>query len=364
MTYPPVFDGHNDWLTAREPTGPTGRSFLERRAEGHLDLPRGREGGFAGGLFAVMAPARPMVNPPSRQSARKRPPSARKASAPADFVATPFAPVDRRDAQDFVIQKMADLFSQEVESGGQLKVVRSVAELKRCLRAKTLAAVIHFEGAEPIDPDLDALVVFHRAGLRSLGIAWSRPNAFGHGVSFDFPGSPDCGPGLTDAGRALVRACNELGILIDVSHLNEKGFRDVAVTSDAPLVATHSCAHALCPAPRNLTDRQIDAISASGGLIGVNFHTGFLREDGRPDPDTPLTAIVRQIDYIAGRIGIEGVALGSDFDGATMPNALGDAAGLPRLMEALRAAGYTGSALRKIAHENWLRVLGRTWKPS
>ena len=127
----------------------------------------------------------------------------------------------------------------------------------------SLAAVLHIEGAEAIDPELDALEVLHAAGLRSLGPVWSRPNLFGHGVPFRFPSSPDTGPGLTDAGKALVRACNELRLMLDLSHLNEAGFWDVAALSQAPLVASHSNAHALCPCSRNLTDKQLDAIRAT-----------------------------------------------------------------------------------------------------
>ena len=110
-----------------------------------------------------------------------------------------------------------------------------------------LAAVLHIEGAEAIDPELEALEVFYAAGLRSLGPVWSRPNVFGHGVPFRFPSSPDTGPGLTDAGKELVRACNRLRIMLDLTHLNEAGFWDVAALTDAPLVATHSNVHALCP---------------------------------------------------------------------------------------------------------------------
>ena len=100
----------------------------------------------------------------------------------------------------------------------------------------------------------------YRPGLRSLGPVWSRPNIFGHGVPFAWPRSPDTGPGLTPAGRDLIKACNKLRVMIDLSHLNEQGFWDVARLSSAPLVATHTCVHAICPSTRNLTDRQLDAI--------------------------------------------------------------------------------------------------------
>jgi membrane dipeptidase len=229
------------------------------------------------------------------------------------------------------------------------------------VKAGALATVLHIEGAEPIDSDLRMLEVLHAAGLRSLGIVWSRPNIFGHGVPFRFPSSPDTGPGLTDAGKALVRACNELGIMIDLSHLNEKGFWDVAALSNAPLVATHSNVAALCRNSRNLTDKQLDAICESGGMVGLNFATCFLRPDGKMRADTPLEDMVRHTDYLIEKLGVDHVGLGSDFDGAVVPEAIKTVEGLPKLVEAYRAAGYDKATLKKLGTENWLGVLERTW---
>jgi len=342
----PILDGHNDTLLKLGAgSGGQARSFFVRGDQGHIDLPRARDGNFAGGLFAIFVGD---VPPDDEDSA-------------ADRVMPSHSP-EIGCARQVAISMMARLFRLEAESQGQLRVVRTVEQISACLEEGVLAAVMHFEGAEAIDPELDALLVFYQAGLRSVGIVWSWPNAFGHGVPFRFPGSPDTGPGLTGAGKALVRGCNELGILVDVSHLNEKGFWDVAHITAAPLVATHSGVHALCPSTRNLTDAQLDAIGETGGLVGVNFHVGFLRADGQEDVETPIQEIVRHIDYIARRIGIEHVAFGSDFDGAKMPRDLGDVAGLPKLIAALQAHGYGEDELSKITHENWLRILRQTWK--
>ena len=195
------------------------------------------------------------------------------------------------------------------------------------MTAKTFAAVLHMEGCEAIDADLSALEMFYAAGLRSLGPVWSRNNIFGHGVPFNYPGDPDTGPGLTDAGKALVRECNRLGILVDLSHITEKGFWDVAKTSDQPLVASHSNVHAIAPIPRNLTDRQLDAIRESQGLVGFNFAVPMLRSDGTDQADMPLADMIRHVDHLVKKLGIDGVAIGSDFDGATVPAEIGDAAG-------------------------------------
>jgi membrane dipeptidase len=257
---------------------------------------------------------------------------------------------------------VANLYRIEEASNGQEKVVRTYAVLETCMQNGTFAAILHFEGAEAIDADLHALEVYYQAGLRSMGLVWSRPTIFAEGVPFKFPHSPDTGPGLTEAGKALVKRCNQLGILVDLSHLNEKGFWDVEKISDAPLVATHSNAWELCKLPRNLTDKQLDAVKASGGIAGVNFVVMLAREDARDDADTPLETIVRHVDYLVERMGIDHVGFGSDFGAATVPNTLNDSSKYPDLIAALRKAGYDDSSLRKITHENWLRVLKQTWK--
>jgi membrane dipeptidase len=248
-----------------------------------------------------------------------------------------------------------------LERAGHLRVARTVTDLDAARDEGPPAAVLHLEGAEAIDPDLEALDFWYSAGLRSLGPVWSRPNAFGHGVPFMAPASPDTGPGLTDAGRALVRRCAELGILVDVSHLNETGFWDVARLEQAPIVASHSAAHGLCASSRNLTDAQLDAIGASGGLVGIVFACAFLRPDFADDGDTPIALIAEHARYVADRIGVGHVALGSDFDGATIPEGLGDVAGLPRLLAALSDVGFSEGDRAAIARENWRRVLGECW---
>ncbi len=348
----PIFDGHNDTLLRLYLAEPGERGFFERSMQGHIDLPRARAGGLSGGLFAAFVP---------EHSSTRGPAGSDLTITAAGYHVRMAPPLEHAYASSTAMALTASLFRLEQESGGQFRVARTVAEIVAALEQDVLAAVLHFEGAEPIDPSLDALEVFYRAGLRSLGIVWSRPNVFGCGVPFQFPSTPDTGPGLTDLGRDLVRACNRLGIMLDLSHLNERGFWDVAGLSTAPLVASHSAAHAICPSSRNLTDKQLDAIRESDGLVGLNFEVSSVRPDAFDEPDTPLELLVDQIDYLVERLGIDRVSFGSDFDGATMPKAIGDASGLPALLEALGRRGYDEQALRKLAHENWLRVLDKTW---
>jgi len=320
-----IVDGHNDLVLHRWRGEPTL----------HMDLDAAREAGFAGGWFALYVPSPHTPDP---------------AEIPYE-VPLP-EPIPYEQAAAIAEELFAALCALPVER----------ATSADDFRAGVVTAIVHMEGAEPIAPDLSNLEDWYERGLRSIGLVWSRPNAFAEGVPFRFPSSPDTGPGLTDAGRELVRACNRLGIVVDLSHLNEAGFWDVAALSDKPLVATHSNAHALSPASRNLTDAQLDAVRESGGVVGVNFAVSFLREDGLHDAATPISEIVRHVDYFAERMGIDHVAFGSDFDGALISEELGGAAGLPKLVDALRAAGYDDDAIAKITHENWLRVLRTTWR--
>lgn len=344
----PIFDGHNDTLLRL----PTVYDFFATNDQGHLDLPRARTGGMGGGFFAIFTPT-----PAAIDNAHER-----RITQDGRLISPLSPPIERAYALDHTVRVMAKLFALEEASEGKVKVVESAETLTHCLKNDIFAIILHIEGAEAIDTDLETLHVLYRAGLRSIGPVWSRPNAFGEGVPFNFPGTPDTGGGLTDAGKRLVRRCNQLGIVVDLAHITEQGFWDIAGLSADPLVATHASVHPLCPCPRNLTDAQIDAIGASNGVIGINFNAPFLRSDGMPNADTPLTTLVDHFDYVANRIGIDHVAFGSDFDGALMPTELKDATGLPKIIAIMRERGYSDSDLCKVTHENWLRILRMTWK--
>ena len=364
MTSPariPIFDGHNDALLRLHMRGGADAvaAFLKGEDKGHLDLPKARKGGFAGGLFAIFVPS------PKRKdrAGGATPPEEIKEETGSVIGNDPAPPGvdDIAEAQRVVFAMASLLYRIERESEGRVRICRNAGDIESCLADDVLAAVLHIEGAEAIDANFQLLDVLHAAGLRSLGPVWSRPNAFGHGVPFRRPSSPDTGPGLTDLGKALIGACNRLRILVDLSHLNERGFWDTAAISNAPLVATHSNAHAISPHSRNLTDKQLRAIGESGGLVGGNFATSFLRPDGRHAKDMPADLIIQHIEHMLEHAGEDAVGFGSDFDGAMIPAELGNAAGLQKLVQAMRKRGFGTPLIEKLCFRNWLRVLGRTW---
>jgi membrane dipeptidase len=325
----PFFDGHNDTLLRLlEHAGADKIAlFVDGTTDGHIDLPRTKAGGMVGGFFA-------MFPPPVKGQ------------------------LDLADAQRSTSAMAALLL--RLEQAGALRITRTAAEIRSAVAGEKLAAIFHIEGAEAIDTNFDTFEVLYAAGLRSIGITWSRANAFGTGVPFRHNADPDIGPGLTDAGKELVRICDARGVLIDLSHLNAAGFRDVAAISTKPLVATHSNVHAISPGTRNLLDWQLAAIRESGGVVGLNYATGFLREDGVFNADTPIELMVRHVDALVEALGEDGVALGSDFDGARIPNAIGDVRGTQVLLEALLDKGYGEPLIRKIALDNWLGLIERT----
>ena len=303
QSVPLIFDGHNDPLLKLFEAGgvAAAETFMNGRND-HIDLPKCRAGGFGGGFFAIYIPSGDELDSDLDAMAQ-----------PAYDLPLP-ASVDIAEALPIALCQAAIL--SRLEKLGGLKICVLIAEIRECLACGKLAAIMHMEGAEAIDADFHSLDVLYRADLRSLGPLWSRPMIYGHGVPFRFPSTGDIGPGLTERGMNLVRRCNNLGIMFDLSHLNESGFWDVARISTAPLVVTHSNYYALCPHSRNLSDKQFSAIAESDGMVGLNFAAAFLREDGQMISDVPLDIMLRHLDHLIELLGEDRVGFGSNFDGA------------------------------------------------
>lgn len=363
----PVFDGHNDTLLSLISTG---RDFYESTDVGHVDAPRSAQGGFVGGFFATFVPT------PGDSWAPNLEPILGK-SLDGITLADENGSPSLAYAQIFTNAMVARLLNLESGGGNMLReldredghkwtddplsIVTFVEDLEDNIESGVMSAIMHFEGAEMIDENFYALEMYHNAGLRSIGPVWSRSNIFAHGVPFGHNQSPDTGPGLTDVGRELVRACNLLGIMLDVSHLNEKGFWDLARITTAPIVATHSNVWEICNSTRNLTDKQLDAIKDSDGIVGINYNVPFFDPAGGRDSNVPLGLLADHVDYLVDRIGIDRVAFGSDYDGALMPDGLSDVSKQQNLIEELRTRGYDDEALLKLGYRNWVRVLTATW---
>ena len=343
----PVFDGHNDLILRLLRGDVTAKGVADGLPDGHIDTPRARRGGFGGGMFAIFVPSPGDTG--LRHDEMQKPPY---------DIPLP-DPVSEAEAADWTARGFDAI--EDLQASGAVCICRSATEVEAALPGAKMAAVIHIEGAEGIDRDFARLHDWHARGLRSLGPVWSRETVWGHGVPFRYPSDADIGPGLTEAGEDLIRECNRLKIMVDLSHLNARGVEDVARITDAPLVATHSNAWAVCPHSRNLTDRQLDMIRDSDGMVGINFASACLRPDGRMDAAFELDIVMRHLDHLISSVGEDRVGLGSDFDGALVPEGIEDCAGLPNLLAAFRSGGVDDDLMGKITHENWLRVLRKTW---
>ena len=347
-----IFDGHNDVLTRLVdlPANRAVDAFVLGDNQGHIDLPRMIAGGMCGGMFAMYVSPLPGDGGLNFDELN------------GESYSIPLPPPLPVEIALPVVLRQAGLLHRFIEqSSDRITLCVSATEIEQTMASGAVAAVLHLEGAEAIDDELLNLDMLYQLGLRSLGPVWSRPTRFAHGVPFKFPGSPDTGAGLTALGKDLVARCNELRILIDLSHINEKGFYDIAKLSDAPLIATHSNAHALCPSTRNLTDDQLRAIKDSNGLVGVNLATSFLRQDGQMQSDTSIDEVLRHMDYLINILGEHRVGLGSDFDGAVVPEAIGSVSGLPALISAMNSHGYSKELITNLCHSNWVAALRRVW---
>ena len=337
-----IFDGHNDalgrlWSASADPVGDFAQTI------GHVNVPHARAGGLAGGFFALFsAPERAPFDMDSfdvTKMAGKLPPELAEAPALAAIIA------------------QAGI-AQGLQAAGHLTICRDGAEFEAALTGETLACILHLEGADGIGPDLLALDALFAMGLRSLGPVWSRRTIWGEGVPFGWDRDGDTGPGLTADGKRLVTRCRELGIIVDTSHLTLRGFYDIAEMG-LPMVATHSNAFAVAPTTRNLTDDQLRAVGQTGGMAGLNFGTIFLDEAGWTTRRSTIDACLRHLDHMIDTAGEDHVGLGSDFDGAPMPDGLQSAADLPNLVTAMQAHGYGETLIDKLCSGNWRAFLAR-----
>ena len=224
----------------------------------------------------------------------------------------------------------------------------SHAEIIQANEEGKIAAMLSIEGADVLEGRLSMLRVYHRLGVRMVGLVHSLRNLLADGVSDNRTKG-----GLSQFGVEVVEELNRLGMMVDVSHLSDAGFWDVMEASKDPVVASHSNSRAVCPHPRNMTDDMIRALAEHGGVMGMNFATDFVHETN-PSVET----LVDHIDHIVDLVGPEHVGLGSDFDGIpSTPRGLEDASKMPALTEELVKREYSEDYIHLILGGNHLRLV-------
>ncbi len=340
----------------------------KRNPEGHVDIPRMREGGMNAIFFSIWIDGR-IMGPPAVQKA-----------------------LDQIDAVHENVRK----YSKD------LVFCRSAEEVRRAHTQGKIAALIGVEGGHMIGNDIRVLRMFGDLGVRYMTLS--------HFYNDEWADSSTDKPvhnGLTDFGKDIVREMNRQGIMVDISHVSDKTFYDALEVSKAPLIASHSSCRAISNHPRNMTDQMIKDLAAKGGVIQINYHLAFLSQEFNdaqtalegdivkssqerakkcgddPDcaaleqdrhtrelisqgklPHVSWEKIIDHIDHVLKLAGPDHVGLGSDFDGASMPDGMEDCSKLPKITEALLRKGYSDEDIRKILGGNTLRVMEQTEKAS
>lgn len=246
--------------------------------------------------------------------------------------------------EDARLARMLQTAKQEFAANQDwLMFCRSADDLEAAAQAGKAAAFLSIEGAELLPDRPDALDFAYDAGIRLITITWNYRSRYGCSCVIDQD------EGLTEEGKQLVRDCAEKGIIVDVSHLSEKGFWDVCETIDGPFAASHSDSRALCRHPRNLTDRQFAEIARRGGLVGVNLYTPFLVRQS----DSVIDDAIDHIERFLGLYGEKTVALGCDFDGCdALPAGIDGLGDMYRLADRMLALGYTERAVNSLFYDN------------
>lgn len=246
--------------------------------------------------------------------------------------------------------------AEEVQKqDSRFKLCRNYQDIEDGIREKKVCGLLSLEGGDCLEGKLDSLVAFYNAGVRLITLTWNYANELGDGAQQARNG------GLTSFGRKAVRWMQDNGMIVDISHADEKTFWDCMEISNRPVIASHSNARALYDHPRNLRDEQLQAIAKAQGVIGVNFYTAFIGPSGKTD----MAALIRHIEYIAATAGEDAVGLGADFDGMeSLPDQIEGVQSLNNLFNALARLNYSDQTLRKIAGGNFLTVfrngLGQT----
>jgi membrane dipeptidase len=353
-----VIDAHNDFLSTSVEKGY--RFDQNLRGKTHTDLERMKEGGVDIQIFSVWCDARP-------------------------------------DAFSFANREIDTLYAILNRNPEKISMIYSPADLSSTIKQKKLGAMIGVEGGHMIEDDLSKLDSLYNRGARYMTLTWNNSTPWASSAMEETSGKiPADKRGLSPFGRQVVNRMNALGMMVDLSHVGEQTFKDAMATTSKPVIVSHSCVWSLCPVFRNLKDYQIDAVGKNGGVICINFFSGFLdsnfmkrnkafMENHQAEKDSlqhagmekffmedylfkkyqqevadmrpPISLLIDHIDYIKKRIGVDHIGLGSDFDGInSAPRELNGIEDFPKITDALRARGYSKKEIRKILGENLERV--------
>ena len=254
------------------------------------------------------------------------------------------------------------LYDNELKNCSYIAPTYEFNDFERNKNAGKISAVLTMEDGCPIGTDMNRLYRLYDLGVRMICLTHNLVNPIGNpnfGRYFK-DGSPDrtfpnTKTGLTDFDKALVGEMNKLGVIVDVSHLSDKGFYEVVEISEKPIVASHSNARAVCKSPRNLTDDMMYKLADNGGVMGMNYAKAFMHDDEEIGKQT-VECTIAHIKYIKKKIGVEHIALGSDFDGIDPNIQLKDASLMGLLIQGLKKEGFTTGEIEKIGYQNALRV--------
>ncbi|MDE5715946.1 MAG: dipeptidase [Anaeroplasmataceae bacterium] len=259
--------------------------------------------------------------------------------------------------------EMIDCYYKELEKNQDLIApVFKYSDIEKNQKENKISALLTIEEGAVTKGNLSHLRNLYRLGVRMICLNWNYENGIGHpnfilteGKKPDFQ-TPNTKNGLTESGLNLIKEMNRLGMIIDVSHLSDKGFYDCIANSNKPIVASHSNARAICNHVRNLTDDMIFQLHKNGGVMGINFCAAFLNDDEEIGKQT-IKCAIEHMQYIKNLVGVDVISIGSDFDGINPDIELKDAAGMQKLFEEMREANFTEEEIKKIAFKNFLRVL-------
>ena len=259
-------------------------------------------------------------------------------------------------------KQLIKTYYKELEGCNEIYPALSYADILKNREDGKISAILTLEDGAPLGKDMDRLDEFINLGVRMICLVWNYPNdiAYPNFTRYFSDGArgvnrPNEKEGLTKFGRELVRRMNKLGVIVDVSHISDAGFFEVADISEKPIVASHSNARALCPHPRNLSDGMLRKIAECCGVIGINYEASFLNSDKNLGAKT-VPRVTEHVKYIGNLIGYDYIALGSDFDGIGRNIELEYASDLPKLITFLEKEGFADNVIEKITCQNALRV--------